>query len=65
MANKKDPDLWPTVLKLVAGACALIGIVWAALWYVDKYGVGQTLAPPVKPTADWGIVTDSPIRNNR
>jgi hypothetical protein len=65
-ARNKEPNLWVTVLKLAAGAAALAGLVWLALWYVDTYSASKPMAPPpLKPKMDWGIANDSPIRNNR
>nr|CBA33749.1 hypothetical protein Csp_B20610 [Curvibacter putative symbiont of Hydra magnipapillata] len=65
MASDKEPNFWLIVLKLAAGAAALAGLVWLALWYSENYGTGQPLTPPLKPKMDWGIANDSPIRNNR
>ena len=66
MAGNKEPKLWLIVLKLAAGAAAFVGLVWLALWYVDTYSAANSMAsPPPKPKPDWGIVNDSPIRNNR
>ncbi len=66
MASDKEPNVWLIVLKLAAGAATLAGLVWLALWYVDTYSAAKPMAPPpLKPKMDWGIVNDSPIRNNR
>ncbi len=65
MANDRNPKIWRILLKLVVGAVVLWGLVWFALWYADKYGDTQLMNPPLKPSMDWGIVNDSPIRNNR
>lgn len=64
MASDKEPKLWLTILKLALGAAAIAGLVWLLLWYAANYG-GESMTPPLKPKADWGIVNDSPIRSNR
>jgi hypothetical protein len=65
MASDKEPNVWLTVLKLALGAAALAGLVWAALWYLDNYGDGPPMTPPLKPKMDWGIANDSPIPSRR
>ncbi|WP_296511207.1 hypothetical protein [Rhodoferax sp.] len=65
MASDKEPGVWLTVLKLVLGAAALIGLVWGALWYLEKYGSGPEMNPSLKPKMDWGIANDSPIPSRR
>lgn len=65
MANNKEPNVWISTLKLVAGACALIGLVWLALLMAEKYPPDAPSASTSKPTSDWGIANDSPIRSNR
>lgn len=63
MEKKKEPKLWVTVLKLVIGAIVFIALVGLGLYYTAKF---NTYAPEAKPPSpDWGIFTDSPIRNNR
>ncbi len=64
MARNKEPQIWQTILKLVVGAAAFASFVWLALWYADNYN-SETLSPPLKPKADWGIVSDSPIYSRR
>jgi hypothetical protein len=65
MAPHKEPRIWLTALKLAGGACALIGLVWLALGYAESIQSSQPAATSPKPTADWGIANDSPIRNKR
>lgn len=61
MDKEKAPKLWITVLKLVIGAIVFIGLVGLGLYFTAEF---NTYAPPGKPAApDWGITTDSPIRN--
>ena len=63
MEKEEEPKLWVTVLKLVIGAIVFIGVVGVLLYYTAEF---NTYAPPDKPPApDWGITTDSPIRNKR
>jgi hypothetical protein len=63
MEKEKEPKLWVTVLKLVIGAIIFIGVVGVGLYYTAEF---DTYAPPDKSAApDWGIATDSPIRNKR
>jgi hypothetical protein len=63
MEKEKEPKLWVTVLKLVIGAIIFIGVVALGLYYTAEF---DTYAPPDKSAApDWGIATDSPIRNKR
>lgn len=63
MEKEKEPKLWVTVLKLVIGAIVFIGVVGVLLYYTAEF---NTYAPPDKPPGpDWGISTDSPIRNKR
>jgi hypothetical protein len=61
--KEKEPKLWVTVLKLVVGAIIFIAVVGVGLYYTAEF---NTYAPPETPPApDWGITTDSPIRNKR
>lgn len=62
MKKSKEPRLWLTVLKLVLGALALIGLVGLALWYAAQW---EQDAPAPASRNSWGIVGDSPIRNQR
>lgn len=63
MEKEKEPKLWVTVLKLVLGAIIFAAVVAVGLYYTAEF---NTYAPPEKPPApDWGISTDSPIRNKR
>jgi hypothetical protein len=63
MEKEKEPKLWVTVLKLVIGAVIFIGVVGVGLYYTAEF---NTYAPPeAPPQPDWGITTDSPIRNKR
>jgi len=62
--KKDEPKLWITVLKLVAIAALLIGGVGGALWLASK-AEQRNAASPGSTVKDWGIVSDSPLRNNR
>jgi len=63
VGKEKEPKLWVTVLKLVIGAIIFIGVVGVGLYYTAEF---DTYSTPDKPAApDWGITTDSPIRNRR
>jgi hypothetical protein len=63
MEKEKEPKLWVTVLKLVIGAIIFAGIVALGLYYTAEF---NSYAPPAaSPAPDWGISTDSPIRNKR
>lgn len=62
MKQKKEPKLWVTVLLLVMGALAIIGLVGFALWYA---GQSETDTPAAGSGSSWGIFSDSPIRSKR
>ncbi len=62
MKRKQEPRLWLTVLKLLLGASVLIGLVALALWYAAQW---EQDAPAPASRNSWGIVGDSPIRNQR
>jgi hypothetical protein len=63
MEKEKEPKLWVTVLKLVLGAIIFAAVVAVGLYYTAEF---NTYAPPeTSPAPDWGISTDSPIRNKR
>jgi hypothetical protein len=63
MEKEKEPKLWVTVLKLVIGAIIFIAVVAVGLYYTAEF---NSYAPPeAPPQPDWGITTDSPIRNKR
>ena len=62
MKRDDEPKLWVTVLKLVVGATILIGGVGLILNYVAEH---QDPLPTPQPKSNWGIFSDSPIRNNR
>jgi hypothetical protein len=63
MEKEEKPKLWVTVLKLVIGAIVFIGVVAVGLYFTAEF---NTYAPPqAPPQPDWGIATDSPIRNKR
>ena len=63
MKKDDEPKVWLILLGLVLGVAALVGAVGLALWYSEKAGIGQT--PQEKPVNDWGIATDSPLRNKK
>ena len=76
MENNKEPSVWITFIKLVAGAAVLIGGVGLALWWASKQPVyspaleqakeeAKATSPKSVSTDSWGIVNDSPIRNRR
>lgn len=56
---------WKDKLKLAAKALALLAAVLLAVWYFSIAMEEKPLAVPTKkagPVADWGIVSDSPLR---
>jgi hypothetical protein len=61
--KEKEPKLWVTVLKLVIGAIIFAGVVALGLYYTAEFNTYST--PDTPPPTDWGISTDSPIRNKR
>jgi hypothetical protein len=77
MKRKEEPKVWVTVLKLIAGATALIGGVGLALWLAAQGSGGSpALEQAIEaaksagnsrlvPSSSWGIAGDSPIRPNR
>lgn len=66
MKNDDEPNVWITALKLLVGAIVLIGGTGLALWWVDSEQERAQLTDTSKPqTSDWGISSDSPIRNKR
>ena len=62
MKRDDEPKLWVTVLKLLVGAAILIGGVGLVLDYAARH---QEPLPAPRPKSNWGIFSDSPIRNNR
>jgi hypothetical protein len=63
MKKNDEPKVWLILLGLVLGVAALVGAVGLALWYSEKAGIAQP--PAEKPVTDWGIATDSPLRNKK
>lgn len=60
MADDKEPKFWVTVLKVVAGALAIIVVLGLGLYFTAKY---NTYAPEGLPPDDsWGIAKDHPVR---
>jgi hypothetical protein len=76
MKNDEEPKVWITFIKLVVGAAVLIGGVGLALWWASERPVyspaleqakeaARATSPKSVSTDSWGIVNDSPVRNNR
>lgn len=76
MEPDKEPKVWVTFIKLVAGAAVLIGGVGLALWWASQRPAyspaleqakeaAKATSPKSVSTDSWGIVNDSPIRNKR
>ena len=71
MKDDEEPKVWITFIKLVAGAAVLIGGVGLALWWASERPVYSPALEQAKEAAQsvstdsWGIVNDSPVRNNR
>ena len=63
MKKNKEPKLWVTVLKLLAGAVVLIGGVGAVLWWASQSENSDTRTP--QSNIGWGISSDSPLRSKR
>ena len=63
MKKNKEPKLWLTVLKLLAGAAVLIGGVGAVLWWASQSENSDTRTP--QSNIGWGISSDSPLRSKR
>ncbi len=63
MKKNKEPKLWVTVLKLLAGAAVLIGGVGAVLWWASQSENSGARVP--QSNIGWGISADSPLRSNR
>jgi hypothetical protein len=61
MANDKDPKFWVMVLKLVAGAVAILTLFGLGLYFTAKYNTYAPDAPP--PDESWGIAKDHPVRS--
>ena len=76
MKDDEEPKAWITFIKLVVGAAVLIGGVGLALWWASERPVyspaleqakeaARATSPKSVSTDSWGIVNDSPVRNNR
>ena len=63
MDDDKEPELWVTVLKLVAGAIVLMTLIGLGLYFTAKYNTYEPQAPA--PDTSWGITKDSPIHKKR
>jgi hypothetical protein len=72
--NDEEPEVWVTVVKLVAGALLLIGAVGLALWLAAQGPMNSPALEqaqqevraksPNSTSSDgsWGISKDSPLR---
>jgi hypothetical protein len=71
----KEPNVWVTALKLVAGAAVIIGGVGFALWLAAQGPVHSPALEQAKEevrakspnsssgdSSSWGISKDSPVR---
>lgn len=63
MPDENEPKFWVTVLKVVAGAVAIIVVFGLGLYFSAKYDTYAPEAPP--PDDSWGIAKDHPIRHRR
>ncbi len=63
MPDDKEPEFWVTVLKVVAGALAIIVIFGIGLYLTAKYNTYAPESPP--PDDSWGISKDHPVRDKR
>jgi hypothetical protein len=63
MKDDKEPKLWVTVLKLIAGGLIFMALVGLGLYYTAKF---NTYDPGLEESdKSWGISKDSPIPSNR